>query len=69
MISIGKLTEVAKSQGVSVQDLILAAVEKRGSLLGAAKELDVSPNTIRYHLHQAGMKLTIEHTVKLEKVS
>ena len=67
-MTIGKLDSVAKAQGKTVQQLIVEAVEKRGSLLGAAKELDVAPNTIRYHLAQAGVKLTIEHTVKLEKV-
>lgn len=69
VMPIGKLTELAEKRGKTVQQLVVEAVEKRGSLLGAAKELDVSPNTIRYHLAQAGVKLTIEHTVKLEKVS
>lgn len=66
---IGKLTEVADAEGVTVRQLVIDAVNKRGSILGAAKELDVSPTTIRYHLDQAGMKLTVKTIVKLEKVS
>lgn len=67
-MGIGKLTEIADAQGKTVRELVVDAVEKRGSILGAAKELDVSPTTIRYHLQQAGMKLTVKHIVKLEKV-
>lgn len=65
----GVLSERAKQEGKTVREIVMDAVKKRGSILGAAKELDVSPTTIRYHLEQAGMKLTVKTIVKLEKVS
>lgn len=66
---IGKLTEVAEREGKTVSELVIEAVKKRGSILGAAKELDVAPTTIRYHLQHAGMKLTIKTIVTVEKAS
>lgn len=68
-MGIGKLTDMATAEGKTVRQMVIDAVNKRGSILGAAKELDVSPTTIRYHLEQAGMKLTVKTIVKLEKVS
>lgn len=69
VMGIGKLKDVADAKGKTVRQMVIDAVNKRGSILGAAKELDVSPTTIRYHLEQAGMKLTVKQIVKLEKVS
>lgn len=68
-MSIGKLKDVAEAEGKTVRQMVIDAVKKRGSILGAAKELDVSPTTIRYHLEQAGMKLTVKTIVTVEKAS
>lgn len=66
---VGKLTEKAEGMGVSVQEMVIETVKRRKSVNGASKELGVSPNTIHYHLRQAGVKLTVKQIVKLEKVS
>lgn len=60
----GYLTEIARERGKTVNQLVKEAVEKRGSILGAAKELGVTQATINYHLGKAGYKLT----TRLEKV-
>ncbi len=53
----GYLFKVASEQGKTVQALVIEAVEKRGSIFGAAKELGVTQATIEYHLGKAGLKL------------
>lgn len=60
------LAERASREGTTVQDLVEWALLKRGSIQGAARELDVAPNTIRYHMEQFGIRLTKQ--VRLEKV-
>lgn len=66
-MGIGKLTEVARLEGKTVAQVVISAVEKRGSILGAAKELDVSPTTIRYHLERNGLKVT-HRKMKIERI-
>lgn len=60
------LTERATKEDKTVRELVEWALLKRGSIQGAARELDVAPNTIRYHMEQFGIRLTKQ--VRLEKV-
>ena len=51
--------------GEPLDTLIKRIVETHGTLLGAAKELDVARNTIRNWLHDNGYKLQMERRIKV----
>lgn len=50
------LTERAHLQGKEPIDLILPALEKAGSVNGAAKMLGIRPRAIYHHLEAHGLK-------------
>lgn len=62
----GKLGNLAKERGVEVIDLVVAAIEKHGSILAAATALGVTPNTIQYHKKRNGLETDRKTTVKGE---
>ena len=66
---VGKLANDAEKMGITVQELVISVVQRKGSINGAARELGVRPNTIEYHLRKAGLKLTVKTEITLEKVS
>ncbi len=51
------LTEQAKRQNISVIDLVTNALEEHNSIQRAAIELKVSPNSIRYQLKKANLRV------------
>lgn len=63
-----RLTDKAKERGVSPADLVIETVQRIGSINGAAIELDVARNTIRYWLKKTGHVTVTRRTVTLEKV-
>ena len=59
----GKLTEIAKQRGhSSVEEMMLQLAGEIGSTLGIAKNLDVSPNTVRTWMLKHGFQLEEELT-------
>jgi len=50
-----RLEEIAQERGVSVGELLPATIEKHGSVLGAAHDLKVAPNTIHNWLANNGL--------------
>lgn len=61
------LTRRATAEQTTPQALILDALTRRGSVLGAAQDLNVTPNTVRYWLTKMGMKATTRYAVTLER--
>lgn len=64
-----KLSAVAELRQVSVETLVREAVEQTGSLLGAARELDVSPNTIRYWMNRMGLHVETRQVAVLTPIN
>lgn len=53
-----KLSVKAAEMGVTVDTLIKQAIRESDSKLEAARLLDVTPNTITYHLKRMGLRIT-----------
>lgn len=51
------LTEQAKNRNISVIELVTQALEQHNSIQRAAIELKVSPNSIRYQLKKANLRV------------
>ena len=48
----GVIVALAKAEGLTPSAFVKRIVEESGSILRAAIRLEVSPNTVRYWLHQ-----------------
>lgn len=51
------LTEQAKRRNISVAELVTEALQQHNSIQRAAIELKVSPNSIRYQLRKANLRI------------
>lgn len=60
----GRLDSAATDKGITVIELVKDAIRKGGSIYAAAQALEVTPNTIRYHLTKAGLKVQIRVIVE-----
>lgn len=61
----GYIEYIAKAKGISVQSLIIDAIEQSGSISNAARYLGVTPPSIHYQLDKHG--LTVVSKVTVEK--
>lgn len=61
------LSRMAKERGTTVEMLIKGALNERGSVLGAAKLLGVSANTIYHHLRKRNLTVKRTQLITLEK--
>lgn len=60
-----KIKKLAKTRDLTVEQLLVSVIEKHGSILKAAQHLDLSPNTLKYHLKKHGLKvITVTKVVK-----
>jgi hypothetical protein len=53
----GKLAVIAESKGVTVKELVIDALKKGKSQVGAALVLGVNVNTIRHHVKSNGLQI------------
>ena len=60
----GRLEKFANEREVKILDLVKEAIRAEGSIFAAANRLQVAPNTIRYHLQKAGLKIRVHMTVE-----
>lgn len=51
------LTEQAQQRNITVAELVIEALERHNSIQRAAIELKVSPNSIRYQLRKANLRI------------
>lgn len=65
----GKLKEMAALRGMSLEELIVEAVGREGSIYAAANSLGVSPNTIQYHKNKLGLDTTRKTALVVEQAS
>jgi len=63
----GRLADIAKSRGETIEILVPRLVAETGSVLAAAADLGVAPNTIRYHLTRLGYKAKFVQSVIWER--
>jgi len=61
------LTRLAMAQNTTPVALVTAALTKRGSVLGAAKELGVATGTIYHHLRKMNLTVKRNQSIELEK--
>lgn len=60
----GRLEKLSKETGVPIIDIVKDALSSEKSMNGAARKLEVSPNTIRYHLTRAGLTFRVRLIVE-----
>lgn len=63
----GKLAKIAAERGVSVRDLIVAAIELKGSIQAAATHLGVTPNAVYHHIKRNNITINRKTLVEGEK--
>lgn len=63
----GRLAAIAKDRGEAIETLVPRIVSETGSVLAAAANLGVAPNTIRYHLTRLGYKAKFVQSVVWER--
>ncbi len=56
-------TEMADAAGVTPVELAVETIRREGSLRRAAKLLGVTPRSLSYHLHKAGLRTVTKRTV------
>lgn len=62
-----KLKEIAKDRGLSPIELVIEAVNKSGSVNGAAISLGLARNTIRYWMKKSGYTAVTHRISTLEQ--
>lgn len=61
------LTRLAVEKNTTPEALVTDALTKRGSILGAAKELGVATGTIYHHLRKMNLTVKRNQSIELEK--
>lgn len=60
------LSKIAREQDTTPLEVVKHAIQKTGSIHGAALRLGVNPNSVRYHLKRAGLTVKTVVTVEFE---
>lgn len=63
----GRLADIAKERGETIDSLVPRIVAESGSIRAAATELGVADNTIRHHLKRLGYKPKFVQSVIWER--
>lgn len=54
----GRLAALAEARGTSIEALIMEALQQNGSIIGAARTLEVNQNTVRHYMAKYGIELS-----------
>lgn len=65
MAAANKLQKIANEKGITVKALVIEAVEREGSIVGAAQSIRVNPNTISNALKRFGLKVETRQSARL----